>query len=58
MSDISKKVKKIVGKIVNRFTNTLSQDENRMAGVASGAREKFTELLTEAGADVTTALCL
>ena len=51
MSDISKKVKKIVGKIVNRFTNTLSQDENRMAGVASGAREKFTGLLTEAGAE-------
>ena len=51
MSDISKKVKKIVGKIVNRFTNTLSQDENRMAGVAAGAREKFTELLTEAGAE-------
>ena len=51
MSDISKKVKKIVGKIVNRFTNTLSQDENRMAGVAAGAREKFTGLLTEAGAE-------
>ena len=51
MSDISKKVKKIVGKIVNRLTNTLSQDENRMAGVATGAREKFAGLLTEAGAE-------
>ena len=51
MSDISKKVKKVIGKIVNRITNTLSQDENRMASVAEGTREKFTGLLTEAGAE-------